>query len=113
MTSPRLTHLTARRPRVALYGLHAGDDVIRWIGTAYEPESRARQHWSDARLGYARGNPELSAWLTSLPARPAARVLAWLEVSDRWDTETWATRALWEARPGQLLNKLAGRFPLT
>jgi hypothetical protein len=112
MNNPRLAHLTGLKPKprpAALYGLHNGDNQLRWIGTALDPQARARQHWSDARLGYARGNPELSAWLLSLPARPAARVLAWLEPGERYATEARVTAALLGAGV-PLLNKHAGQW---
>ncbi len=109
MNNPRLAHLAARQPRTALYGLHNHHGAIRYIGTAYNPQQRSRQHWTDARAGYTRRNPELYDWLASLAAPPGVRVLAWLEESERWDTEAWAAASFRRYFPGQLVNMVDGK----
>src|ERR1700734_3062402 len=110
MTNPRLDHLLTRRPKVALYSLHDTDGQTRWIGTAYDPQARLRGHWSAARHEGASHNDDLAAWLSSLPAPPELRVLAWLEESERWETEARATARMREQNGSRLLNKLDGRW---
>jgi hypothetical protein len=116
MNNPRLAHLTGLKPKppkprpVALYSLHDTDGQTRWIGTAYSPEARLRAHWRAAKVQGASHNEDLAAWLSGLAEPPELRILAWLEESERWETEARATAAMREQNGSRLLNKRDGRL---
>lgn len=85
---------------ITIYGLHTGDEVIRYVGqTRQEPHKRLQKHRSNAkyRMPY---NPEFKAWLNL----SSVEFIVLARVEENGD----AAEAEWIAKFPNLFNRTTG-----